>query len=211
MQCPLCQFEELLPLSHRQIEDGIFHCQNCDLIFKRPELFWDWKKQETRYSQHQNEMDNPGYLQFFEQLLKPLRPLISPGLRALDWGSGPGEKPVLAELLKQEGLQVETYDPIYQSQIPMGSFQLITSTEVIEHFQEPKKSFEQILRLLEPQGIFAGLTQFHREGQDFANWWYVKDPTHVVFYSEKTFLWIAEKWNLKILHLRHPVFIFRKK
>ncbi len=206
--CLLCQSSELKPVLHHSWKGQVFHCQNCDLIFKNPADFLDWGEQKQRYDQHENNIDNPGYAEFFEQLLKPLRFYLKPAQRALDWGAGPG--PVLAELLRREGLSVEIYDPVYQPRKPAGNFDLITSTEVLEHFQQPAESLREILSSLRSQGIFAGLTQFHQGPEKFANWWYAKDPTHVVFYSEETFRWWAEQVDLKILHLQSPVFIFQK-
>ncbi len=209
MQCLMCQSKELTPVTHNSWKGRLFHCQNCDLIFKDPGDFLDWSQQKERYDQHENTIDNPGYAQFFEQLLKPLRFHLRSTMRALDWGSGPG--PVLAELLRREGLStVEVYDPVYQPVKPVGSFDLITSTEVIEHLQEPAASLKEILSMVRSQGIFAGMTGFHSGPAMFANWWYAKDPTHVVFYSHQTFEWWAELNDLRILKLDSPVFIFQK-
>jgi hypothetical protein len=210
MQCPLCDSKNLKILNHRQVSGEIFHCQECDLIFKSPELYLSWHEQKTRYDLHKNEINNPGYVEFFEQLLRPLREFLIQTQEALDWGSGPGENPVLAELLRREDLKVDLYDPVYQKQLPTKNYDLITCTEVVEHFQYPKSSFKDIFQHLKPQGIFAGLTQFHQGAAKFSNWWYAKDPTHVVFYSDKTFHWLAKRWNLKILHLQNPVFIFKR-
>ncbi len=212
MLCPLCQSHDLKPLQHRDVPGDLFHCQICDLIFKEAQTYLPWSEQKTRYDQHRNDIENPGYVQFFEQLLGPLRQHLRPNISALDWGSGPGEAPVLAQLLAREALKVDLFDPIYQPNLSSSSvYDLITSTEVLEHFQTPRASLREILFHLKPQGVFAGLTQFHQGPEKFGTWWYVKDPTHVVFYSEKTFQWIADFFSLEILTLQNPVFIFRKK
>jgi hypothetical protein len=211
MLCPLCHSEVSQKLAHQQVPSDIFHCQTCDLIFKSSAIHLNWDEQKLRYDLHQNHIDNPGYVEFFEQLMKPLQPYLEAGRSALDWGSGPGEEPVLALLLRRENLQVDLYDPIYQPQFKQSLYDVITSTEALEHFQNPGDSLNDILSHLKSGGVFAGLTQFHQGPEKLRNWWYVKDPTHVVFYSETTFRWIAQKWNLEILELKSPVFIFRKK
>lgn len=211
MQCPLCQTEDSRSLVPQQTEKTIFHCATCDALFKSPDLYLNWNQQQARYSLHQNDIEDKGYISFFEQLLTPLRPFLGNRKWALDWGSGPGEKPVLGELLKREGLQVDLYDPIYRKEIPNRKYELITSTEVLEHFQEPVNSLTQIFDLLEPQGIFAGMTLFHSGPESYTNWWYKNDPTHVIFYSEKTFQWMAHNRNLEIQYLKSPVFIFKKR
>lgn len=209
MQCLLCQSKEIRKIRHNTWKGEVFHCQNCDLIFKNPADFLDWNQQRERYDQHENSIDNPGYKEFFAPLLQSLKPYWSSGWRALDWGAGPG--PVLSQLMAQEGLQVEIYDPVYQPIKPaQASFDLITSTEVLEHFQDPVSSLRDILSCLKSRGIFAGMTQFHSGPEAFASWWYAKDPTHVVFYSAETFQWWAENNDCKILKLQSPVFIFQK-
>jgi hypothetical protein len=44
------------------------------------------------------------------------------------------------------------------------------------------------------------MTTFLTEDKQFENWYYRRDPTHVVFYSKKTFEIIAEQhnWQLEI-------------
>ncbi|MGZ5279286.1 MAG: class I SAM-dependent methyltransferase [Pseudobdellovibrionaceae bacterium] len=178
------------------------------MIFKQPKDFLDWDQQKLRYDNHENAIETPGYKEYFEQLLKPLRTFLKPGQRGLDWGAGPG--PVLAQLLSFEGLQMQIYDPVYHPAKPTGLFDVITSTEAIEHFQQPAQSLSEIGSFLKSQGIFAGLTQFHSGPEKFADWWYPRDPTHVVFYSEETFRRWADLQDYKILKLQSPVFIFQK-
>jgi len=208
MQCLLCQSQEILSIRHHSWKGEVFHCQNCDLIFKQPKDFLDWDQQKLRYDNHENAIETPGYKEYFEQLLKPLRTFLKPGQRGLDWGAGPG--PVLSQLLSNEGLQMQVYDPVYHPAQPTGLFDVITSTEAIEHFQQPVQSLSEIGSFLKSQGIFAGLTQFHSGPEKFADWWYPRDPTHVVFYSEETFRWWADLHDYKILKLQSPVFIFQK-
>jgi hypothetical protein len=62
--------------------------------------------------------------------------------------------------------------------------------------------------MLKPRGLLAVNTQ--RVPDTFENWWYHRDPTHVVFYSLNTFLWIAAHLKLSLQRNVGPVFIFRK-
>ena len=172
-----------------------------------------WADQKIRYDQHNNDLKDPGYVKFFEQLLAELDPYLSQfAIQAgLDWGSGP--EPVLKELLKRRNVKLDIYDPIYQNSLEIldESYPLLTSTEVIEHFSEPRKSLVQMNDYLQSGSLFAGMTAFHQGPENYLNWWYVRDATHVSFYSEKTMKWIADFLSLKILVLITPVFIFVKK
>jgi len=131
--------------------------------------------------------------------------------RGLDWGSGP--TPALAELLLQRGVHLDIYDPIYQTDMSdlLAKYDLITCTEVVEHFYAPGDSFAEIFQRLSSGAFFAGLTQFHQGAEHFAKWWYAKDTTHVAFYSPKTFHWLAQRFGCRILYLQSPVFILEVK
>ena len=42
------------------------------------------------------------------------------------------------------------------------------------------------------------MTNFYTEERLFENWYYVRDPTHVVFYCKETIEYIAKIFNWKI-------------
>ena len=100
--------------------------------------------------------------------------LVKPGIRALDvggWG-------MLAKRIIEEGASCtildifgpDQYFPERVMALPhvrgsildkellpsLGSFDLITCFEVLEHLQEKELALQNIYRLLRPQGIFAG-------------------------------------------------------
>ena len=55
--------------------------------------------------------------------------------------------------------------------------------------------------LVRPGGLLAVMTGFQPKGAgDFSNWHYRRDPTHVVFYAEKTFALLAEErgWTCEV-------------
>jgi SAM-dependent methyltransferase len=204
-KCPLCQSESVAAIA------GGYLCKNCDFIFKDPGVFVSLADQKHRYDQHKNSLDNEGYVESLMLLWDPVKDmLVKKNLSVgLDYGSGP--TPVLAEIMKKDGFDIDIYDPIYAPEISSQSYDFITSTEVIEHFEEPKKEFAQISKLLKPGGIFAGLTQFHSGPEKFKDWWYQRDPTHVGFYSEKTFQSLAPIFSMQVVSLKKPLFVFEKK
>ena len=213
MECTLCQNQQILPVSSQVYAGQAWHCQTCDLIFKDPKDVLSWDLQKTRYDQHSNDINQPGYVQYFEQLLMELDPYLQKFdiKLGLDWGSGP--EPVLQELLKRRNVKLDIYDPIYHNHVEIleETYPLLTCTEVIEHFAHPRKSLVQMEGYLSSGSIFAGMTNLHQGPEHFSNWWYVRDTTHVSFYSEKTLKWVAEFLGLEILVLLSPIFIFQKR
>jgi hypothetical protein len=47
--------------------------------------------------------------------------------------------------------------------------------------------------MLRPGGWLAVMTERLPQPGAFAGWYYLKDPTHVCFYAEDTFHWIARR------------------
>jgi SAM-dependent methyltransferase len=119
-------------------------------------------------------------------------------LVGLDYGCGPG--PVLGLMLRENGFELIDWDPIFvpdDSAIALGksdAYDFITCTEVAEHFYDPSREFDTMNRLLKHGGVLAVLTSFQpTEKADFEKWHYIRDPTHVVFYSKLTFEKLAEE------------------
>ena len=52
---------------------------------------------------------------------------------------------------------------------------------------------DRLTSLLNPQGLLAIMTKRVINPERFANWHYKNDPTHIIFFSENTFQWIANK------------------
>ena len=73
-------------------------------------------------------------------------------------------------------------------------------TETAEHFYEPNKEFMRLDSLLEKGGWLGVMTNFYNDSIDFEDWYYRKDPTHVVFYTEQTLEVIAlmMTWSIEI-------------
>lgn len=189
------------------------HCLTCDVIFVPQEFHFTPEQEKSRYETHQNSNLTPGYREFLMKFIGPLWPhLPNPrpvGFRALDFGSGPS--PALQTLLAEKELMIETFDPYFTSDTkkPVGPYDLLCSTEVVEHFRDPLSDWKKMVSLVKPGGLVAVMTQFHFAEHEsfFQKWWYVKDPTHVVFYSQKSFAWLAKRFGLKILFVQTPVFI----
>ena len=54
------------------------------------------------------------------------------------------------------------------------------------------------------------MTNFYDDSINFKDWYYRKDPTHVVFYKEKTFEFIASMMSWKIEIPTKNVVLFKK-
>ena len=67
-------------------------------------------------------------------------------------------------------------------------FDVITMTEVFEHFTQPMEVMPMVAGLLREQGILYGTTGMaDRVAGDLKEWWYLKCRTHVTFLTRKSF------------------------
>ena len=55
------------------------------------------------------------------------------------------------------------------------------------------------------------MTDILEDREGFGDWYYHRDPTHVAFYSRRTFRWIADWLDLTLEHPRQRVVLLRKR
>ena len=209
MICPICSGTNVFSF---QLIGSIeyFRCKTCLGLFTDPKSRLSPEKEEERYSLHNNDVDDPEYRKFLSKLFDPLIKKLKKESRGLDYGCGPG--PALASMLREEGFSVDIYDPYF---FPDESYRdkvydFITCTEAAEHFYEPQKEFNKLDQVLADKGILGVMTNFYEDTINFEDWYYRKDPTHVVFYTTKTLKCIAEERSWKVDIQSKNVVFFKK-
>ena len=160
-------------------------------------------EEKERYDTHNNSIDDLRYVEYFNKFLKDsVFPFVKEIKKGLDFGSGP--TPVLAKILeKNYGINMDIYDFHYapEKSFKGNKYDLITSTEVVEHLKEPLEEFRLFESLLKENGILAVMTQFHRNNhEEFVNWHYTRDRTHISFFTPKTMKYIANITGLEIIY-----------
>lgn len=207
-QCPLCGDHHIQHFFRDNVRD-YWQCSHCRLVFVDRSQQLSEAEEKERYEMHENTIDNEGYCAFLGKLLRPLAEQLPQGAQGLDFGCGPG--PTLSLLLAQKGFQVTCYDKYFfpDEKLLTMQYDFITSTEVLEHIDEPKPVFERLMNCLKPQGQLGIMTCLLLKQCDFAGWHYKRDPTHICFYSVETFEWVAERWNLALEIIGKDVIILK--
>lgn len=184
-------------------------CAECGLISLSPEFRISSDQEFARYQLHNNSPDDPNYIQFLSRVVTPLQEHLQPGMLGLDYGCGPG--PAIPIMLAKVDCKVQLYDPFFYPRefSSLDRFDFVISTETIEHFFDPAAEFLQITSLIRAGGFLALMTEILDDSQDFASWWYIQDPTHVSFYRDKTFGWLAMSFGWTLIEARRNVRIFR--
>jgi SAM-dependent methyltransferase len=140
-----------------------------------------------------------------------LNELGSSPLSVLDFGCGDGG---LIRLLLNKGIRTLGVDPIPSennirnyvyptlADLPDKRFDIIVCIEVLEHLDNPLNTLSQLLELLDDNGIIFLTTALSNRSlsslRAFPHWIYLDDPTHIGFFHEKTFHWIAEKLSVDV-------------
>jgi len=214
LSCKICKNSNLNPIFDEQFGFNYYHCKVCDTIFQSEDYLLKSKADEkSSYDTHNNSSECEGYVNMFKDFIETsIKPLDINFESALDYGCGPG--PVLADLLREFIPLVNTYDRIYPHtpNYDQFTYDLITSTEVFEHFNKPMKYIEHVLSLLNPGGYLCVSTYFKPDSYDeFFKWWYRRDETHITFYSIKTFEYLAKVFDLELVYTDNKKIIVLKK
>ena len=188
-----------------------WQCPFCKAIMLNPIQFISSNKEKKHYLKHNNEINDIRYRTFLYNLIEPLKDKISVNDIGLDYGCG--YAPALADILIKEGFNIELYDPFFfkNENIFFRKFNFITCSEVVEHFLKPYEEFNTIDVLLARKSWFAVMTSFMTKDYLFKNWYYRRDPTHVVFYKKITFKVIANQRNWELTFPSKNLVFFHKK
>jgi SAM-dependent methyltransferase len=188
--CILCG-EKRTQLFHKNRLYSYLECPVCMLVFANPEDRLSPGEEKKRYENHQNHPEDPDYRKFMGQLFEPMNIRIQKSSYGLDYGSGPG--PTLHLMFEEAGHRMEIFDPFYANnpKVLQTKYDFITCTETAEHFFDPASEFRKLWSLLKPGGILGIMTLLLTKPESFPDWHYSRDDTHVAFYREETFRWLA--------------------
>jgi hypothetical protein len=207
--CPLCYGEDVRAFFHDRQRQYV-RCQTCALIFVPPIYFLTSEAEKTEYDLHQNSPNDAGYRIFLQRLFTPLLARLAPGCRGLDFGSGPG--PTLSVMFEEAGHIMTLYDTFYAHNPDAfnHSYEFITATEVIEHLRQPREDLERLWACLKPGGLFGIMTKLAKDQKAFSHWHYIRDLTHVSFFSKTTIQWLANQWQATVTWIATDAFLLQK-
>ncbi|BDA79940.1 methyltransferase [Leptospira kobayashii] len=192
--CPLCD-SSAVPFWKDEKRGNYFQCENCHSVYLNKDYHITKEAEKERYLLHNNDINDPRYLNFLTPVVEAVEANFTKDKLGLDFGAGPG--PILANHLRQKGYSVNLYDLFFWNDPTtlQTQYDFIICTEVMEHFQNPKKEFELLKNLLNPKGKLLCMTDTFSESIDFPNWHYRRDLTHIFFYHEKALEYISSRFQ----------------
>jgi len=210
-KCKICK-NDTVNIKDIKTDKTYFKCTNCEYIFLDELSYVDENHERRHYDKHHNNLESLGYVKMFEDLVEEFITPYDDINYTLDFGCGEGE--VLPIVLERNSIRCDRYDlfyfpkKIYEDKI----YDLITSTEVIEHLENPLDIFKKLISHVRKDGYLVFMTGFHpSDDEKFFKWWYIRDITHIGFFNLKTFEYIAQVLDLKILkHNDKNTIMFQK-
>jgi len=208
--CPLCHGENTHDYYQGSDRDYLI-CDRCALVFVPPRFHVTAQQERQRYDQHQNSPDDLKYRAFLSRLLKPLLKQLQPDSEGIDFASGPA--PTLSVMLQEQGFSMSVYDLFYANNRDVldRQYDFLCCTEAIEHFAAPDREWQRFLSMVKSGGWIAIMTSRYDKVSSFSDWYYKNDSTHISFYSQKTFQWLAARDNLEMHIESESVVLFRIK
>jgi SAM-dependent methyltransferase len=209
-KCILCNSDMVFPFIIKN-KRSFFRCGNCELIFLPKKYHLPRADEISRYRLHENTLSNQGYVNMFLEKISIIKKYCHGIYSVLDYGCGP--EPVLAELLRKEGFECDIYDPYFFHELSESekTYDLVISTEVFEHFRDLLYDLHKISSHLKPGGYLAIMTSFHDSVADLESWWYMSETTHICFFSNRTFEYIADNFGFEIVYKNYKNFIILHK
>lgn len=182
-------------------------CAACELLWVPRSCHLSADAQRARYLNHRNTLDNAEYVRRFEALIAAWEALpgvgathAAPPRRVLDFGCGPGDQPVLVELLRRRGCEAVGYDPLFAPDADRSRpFDAVFAVEAFEHFCGGIDDVAGAVACVRSGGHLIVSTLFHPGPGAVMDWWYARDPTHVCFYSPRTMARLADRFNLRLV------------
>lgn len=204
--CPLCDGNATV---FCEKPNHLFYkCDTCEGIFRPKHTHLEAIAEKAHYEQHNNDVDDLGYQNFVYPVVKVVLDNFSAEEKGLDFGSGTG--PVIAKLLREQNYQVENYDLYFENkpELLRQKYNYITCCEVMEHFKEPLKEFQQLQKMLKPKGKLICKTEIYKNQTPFENWYYKNDLTHIFIYQEATLHWIQKNLGFEKVLFLDRVIVF---
>ena len=90
-------------------------------------------------------------------------------------------------------------------------YDFICATEVVEHLRDPAHTISALFGMLKDRGWLGLMTKLVIDREAFINWHYIRDLTHICFYSRQTFSYVARRFQASLQIVDNDVILLRKE
>lgn len=181
MKCLFCQ-QDGAELFHKDQFREFFRCSFCTIIFVPRGSVLTPPEEKKRYDSHQNDVNDPGYREYFLKTAIPVIKELKGSELGLDFGCGRTQ--LMSQIFDDHGIRMDSYDPFYfpDESIWKKSYGFAVMNEVIEHLRDPVETLSR-LRSIVQGPLFVRTKLYPETEKEFSGWFYKRDATHVQFFS----------------------------
>lgn len=202
--CKICGFKT----EKITINSVLYHkCLNCGFLSKDESYIISDEMEYERYKLHNNNDEN--YLTYQNNFYEMIKDYLNGDI--LDYGCG--DNHVLSTILCKNGYDSFYYDLYFykNEDVFVKSYDVIILEEVIEHLMEPILVLKRLSKLLKKDGRLIIRTNFIKDGTNLNSWWYLRDITHISFFTLNSFSICSQLLGLNIIYCNEKDIIIMKK
>ena len=90
-------------------------------------------------------------------------------------------------------------------------FDVIILEEVIEHIENPLFLLKRLIEMLKVDGKIIIRTNMLKDTINLNSWWYLRDTTHISFFTYHSFLICSQLLGMNIIYCNEKDLIIMKK
>ncbi|PMG78687.1 methyltransferase [Shewanella sp. 10N.286.51.B7] len=208
IKCPLCSHTAEFFIQDKK--RAFYSCPQCQLVFANPQSHLMPAAQLQRYGRANKAAKQKQLVQFIQPLLGQISAQQEGPLTGLNFGRVLDQASL--DIIELAGHRLNQYDPFIKSdqQIFNQQYDFICCYRVLEHFQQPLKEWSLITNLLKNGGWLAISTSLLTDLAHFSKWHFKNNPTHVSFYQQQTFEYLAQNSEFKLLFAAKELVLMQK-
>ncbi|MDO6677973.1 MULTISPECIES: methyltransferase domain-containing protein [unclassified Shewanella] len=208
IKCPLCRYRAEFFLQDKK--RAFYRCDQCGLVFANPQSHLMPAAQLQRYGRANKASKQKQLIQFIKPLLSQISAQQSGSLTGLNFGRVLDKASL--DKIEHAGHRLYQYDPFVKAdqQLFNQQYDFICCYRVLEHFQQPGKEWQLLSKLLKPGGWLAISTSLMTDLNHFSKWHFKNNPTHVSFYQQQTFEYLAQHSEFTLLFAAKELVLMQK-
>lgn len=205
-RCPLC-LSDHSQLFFENKKRCFYRCQQCELVFADANSHLPRAAEIHKYQQASNKQKSLS--QFLFELVLQCETTSQP-LLGLNFGRS--LTPKRLQKISERGHQINQYNPSiapWTHQLNL-QYDFICCYQVFEHFKSPYKEWILLCERLKPGGWIAIKTPLLTDLTGFGKWHQKNNLTHVSFYQQQSFKYLAESVGFTLLFAANDLILVQK-
>ena len=202
--CKICGFDT----ENLIINRILYHkCPNCGFLCKDDSFILSMEDEFDRYKHHNNNDEN--YFIYQKNFYEMIKPYLKG--KILDYGCG--DNHILSNIINDEGYISSYYDLYFydDKSVLNKVYDSIILEEVIEHLKDPVNILKNLIKSMRKEGHLIIRTNLLKESINLNSWWYLRDSTHISFFTYESFLKCCELFGLDIIYCNDKDLIIMKR